>query len=187
MRSIFTAAIVLGFTVTACGGDAQKNGASSPDDKKVASADDGAKGSDPADGKIEGKPVDGAGGNPAVKDGGGEGEDRYTLKVEAPSEAKAGEPGVVKVTVLPKAPWHMNLDYPTKLTVEAPTGVELTKAEQKKADAKALTDETCEFDVAFTAADAGDKSFTGKFKFAICQDEACSPVQEDIEFQVAVK
>jgi hypothetical protein len=186
MRRTLTAAILFGFTATACGGDAQQNGASSPDDKKVAAADEGAA-KDPGPGKIEGTPVDGAGGNPAVKQGEGAGEDRYTLQVEPPTEAKAGEAGVVTVKVLPKAPWHMNLDYPTKLTVEAPSGVELAKSEQKKADAKALTAETCEFDVAFTAADAGDKSFTGKFKFAICQDEACSPVQEDIEFQVAVK
>lgn len=186
MRRILIAATIFGFITAGCGSDTQKNGASSPDDKKVVAAEPGAEDEPAGPAKIEGKPVDGGGGNPAVKDG-GEGEDRYTLQVEPPSAAKAGEPGVVKVKVLPKAPWHMNLDYPTKLTVEAPTGVELAKAEQKKADAKALTDETCEFDVAFTAADAGDKSFTGKFKFAICQDEACSPVQEDIEFQVAVK
>jgi hypothetical protein len=184
MRRIFIAATIFGLTTAGCGSDTQKNGASSPDDQKVAAAEPGAK--EPGPAKIEGKPVDGAGGNPAVKEG-GEGEDRYTLEVQPPSEAKAGEPGVVKVKVLPKAPWHMNLDYPTKLVVDAPTGVELAKSEQKKADAKALTDETCEFDVAFTASETGDKSFTGKFKFAICQDEACSPVQEDIQFQVAVK
>lgn len=185
MRRILITATIFGLTTAGCGSDTQKKDASSPDDQKVAAAEPAA-GDGAGPGKIEGKPVDGDGGNPAVKEG-GEGEDRYTLAVEPPGEAKPGEQGVVKVKVLPKAPWHMNLDYPTKLTVEAPEGVELAKAEQKKGDAKALTDETCEFDVAFTASDAGDKSFKGKFKFAICQDEACSPVQEDIEFQVAVK
>ncbi len=187
MYRIAIAVITYGLVVSACGGDKQGSAATPPDDKgKVAAADADAKpGAEQQ--KIAGKPVDGEPGNPVVKEGAPDGEDRYTLQIEPPAEAKAGAQGVVKVKVLPKDPWHMNLDYPTKLTVEAPGGVELAKAEQKKGDATALTDASCEFDVAFTASEAGDKSFSGKFKFAICQDEACSPIQEDIQFQVAVK
>lgn len=113
-------------------------------------------------------------------------DDRYALSIETP-EAKAGEQGQVVVRVVPKEPWHMNLDFPTSLKVDVPEGVSVAKADLKKADAAALDESQAQFDVEFTAAEAGEKSFTGKFKFAVCQDEACSPVTEDVEFKVAVK
>jgi|GEM_PF-2050129 len=114
-------------------------------------------------------------------------EARYDLRVEPPADAVAGREGTVKVTVVPKAPWHMNLDFPTSLALSPPDGVTLAKAELKKADARKLDENSAEFDVKFTPAAAGDKEFTGKFKFAVCQDEACSPVTEEVAFKVAVK
>jgi hypothetical protein len=115
------------------------------------------------------------------------GDDRYALAVEPPKEAKTGEPSKVTVRVVPKAPWHMNLDFPTSLKIDAPAGVTMTKPELKKADATKFDENTCVFDVAFTPTATGEQAFTGKFKFAVCQDEACSPVTEDVAFKVAVK
>ncbi len=113
------------------------------------------------------------------------GDDRYELKIDTP-DATSGEESKVTVRVVPKEPWHMNLDFPTSLKVDAPDGVALSKADLKKADAQ-LDEASCQFDVAFTPSAAGDQNFSGKFKFAVCQDEACSPVTEEIEFKVAVK
>jgi len=113
------------------------------------------------------------------------GDDRYQLKIETP-EAQSGQESKVTVRVVPKKPWHMNLDFPTSLKVDGPDGVALANADLKKADAQ-LDENACQFDVAFTPSAAGEQTFTGKFKFAVCQDEACSPVTEDIEFKVAVK
>lgn len=132
---------------------------------------------EPGDAEENVKVVEGA---PPGKD------DRYELSIDTP-EAKVGEEGKVTVKVVPKDPWHMNLDFPTSLKVEPPEGVQVAKAEQKKADAVTLDENSAQFDVAFTPTGAGDKTFTGKFKFAVCQDEACSPVTEDVEFKVAVK
>ena len=112
-------------------------------------------------------------------------DDRYELKIVTP-EATSGEESKVTVRVVPKEPWHMNLDFPTSLKVDAPEGVTLANADLKKGDAE-LDESACQFDVAFTPSAAGEQSFSGKFKFAVCQDEACSPVTEDIEFKVAVK
>ena len=81
----------------------------------------------------------------------------------------------------------MNLDFPTSLKVTPPSGLTLTSADLKKGDARKLDDSTCEFAVKFTPKEAGEHTVTGKFKFAVCQDEACSPVTEDVEFKVAVK
>ncbi len=173
-------ALVAALLLGACDGDkpatAPEGGAASPaktgdktpgKDAPVADAGKGGEKVKTVDGKAPG------------------GDDRYALQIEAP-EAKAGQPAQVTVKVVPKAPWHMNLDFPTSLKVTAPDGVTLDKPDLKKADAK-LDESACQFDVKFTPASAGESTFTGKFKFAVCQDDACSPVTEDVEFKVAVK
>jgi hypothetical protein len=179
-----------------CGGDpkpgaAAPEGAKSDAAEKPASAD-----AAPAGGGVAKVAADHEAA--ASADGGGEkvkvvegarasGDDRYDLLIEPPADAKAGEAGQVTLKVVPKKPWHMNLDFPTSLKMDTPEGVALAKASQKKADAVKLDDEHCEFAVEFTPAAAGEQTFTGKFKFAVCQDEACAPVTEDVEFRVAVK
>jgi hypothetical protein len=142
---------------------------------KPSEADEG-KQAEPADSGDKTKVVEGA--PPG-------GDERYALQIETP-EAKAGQESKVTVRVVPKEPWHMNLDFPTSLAVQAGEGVALAKDKLKKADAE-LTEASCKFDVAFTPKAAGDARFTGEFKFAVCQDEACAPVTENLEFQVAVK
>jgi hypothetical protein len=150
------------------------------------SGGDQAKKSDPAP-HAEGEQPDAKeDGKTKVVEGAPPGQDeRYALQIETP-EAKAGQESKVTVKVVPKEPWHMNLDFPTSLAVTASDGVALSKDKLKKADA-ALSEASCQFDVAFTPAKAGDAKFTGEFKFAVCQDEACAPVTENVEFQVAVK
>ncbi len=112
--------------------------------------------------------------------------DRYELSIEPPAKATVGEKATVKVAVSPKAPWHVNLDYPTSLELAPPSGVTLPKAKLKKADAARLDENAAEFHVEVVAQDPGTKAFTGTFKFAVCQDEACSPVTETITFNVDV-
>ncbi|MBL4688389.1 MAG: hypothetical protein JKY37_27625 [Nannocystaceae bacterium] len=147
------------------------------DDGSVAkAAGDAAQPAETADGGEKVKIVEGAPG----------GDDRYTLQIEPSTDAKAGEVGTVMVKVVPKGPWHMNLEYPTSLKITAPDALAVTKSEMKKADA--TLDEThCEFAVEFKPAAAGDHEVTGKIKFAVCKDEACSPVTEEVAFKVAVK
>jgi hypothetical protein len=164
------------------------DGESKPPATTAAKSDDGASAQPSGGGEPTKAGKDGGDGKVKVVEGAPPGaDDRYALAVEPPKEAKAGEPSKVTVRVVPKAPWHMNLDFPTSLKIEAPAGVTLTKAEMKKADATKLDEDSCQFDVAFTPTAAGEQSFTGKFKFAVCQDEACSPVTEDVAFKVAVK
>ncbi len=164
---------------TGCDGDkAGTDAANAPE----ASEDEPAQGEE----KIAGKPVEGEEGTVAKKDGVPEG-DTYKLVIEPPSEVPAGSDAMVTIKVVPQGGWHMNLEYPTSLTVEASEGVTLAKAKQAKADAIKLDDENCEFGVGFTPDTAGEKTFKGKLKFAVCQDDACAPKSEEVEFAVLVK
>lgn len=114
-------------------------------------------------------------------------DDRYQLQIDHPADAAAGKESEVVVRVVPKAPWHINLDFPTSLKLVPPAGLVLASKELKKADARKLDDEHCEFAVKVTPSGPGDHAVTGELKFAVCQDEACSPVTEEVEFRVAVK
>ena len=110
----------------------------------------------------------------------------YNLSVQAPA-AKATVKSVAKIKIVPTGDFHMNLDYPTKLTITAPDGVTLEKAKQAKSDAVKFDKDSAEFDVAFTAAAAGKKTFTGEMKFAVCTADNCSPQTSPVSFTVEVK
>lgn len=174
--SLLSLAITVGFA--ACGGEQKQPTAEFKTPEKTPAPITRTAG-EPTDSKPAGGTKVIAGEDPT--------EARYEMRVDPPADAVAGREGTVKVTVVPKAPWHMNLDFPTSLALSPPDGVTLAKAELKKADARKLDENSAEFDVKFTPAAAGDKQFTGKFKFAVCQDEACSPVTEEVAFKVAVK
>lgn len=165
----------LTLALVACSGDkptsAAKNPTQAPADVKPESA--------PAPAAAEAKIKKVEGDDPS--------QERFALTITPPEDAAVGAEGTVKITIVPKDPWHMNLDYPTSLAVTPPGDVTLAKAELKKDDATRLDEQSAEFGVAFTAAAAGDKTFTGQLKFAVCQDDACAPVTEEIQFRVAVK
>jgi len=110
----------------------------------------------------------------------------FKLDVKAPS-AKVNEKATVKVHVEGASGNHVNPDYPTKLTIKAPAGVTLEKDTLKKDDAVKFAKEGADFAINFTASEAGKKSFTGTFKFAVCSDDACKPQTEQIAFDVDVK
>lgn len=162
----------------ACGGDQKPTtpDAKAPDAGKTAGKTEPAKVADPP--KAE---------DPKVKVVDGPGDDRFALRITPPADAAVGREGVVTIAAVPQGPWHINLDFPTKLALSAPDGVTLAKTELAKGDAAKLDEKSAEFAVKFTPSSAGDKQFTGEFKFAVCQDEACSPVTEKVDFKVAVK
>ncbi len=112
--------------------------------------------------------------------------DQYDLTVKSPT-AKVNERAAAKISVSPKGAFHVNTEYPIKLTVTAPDGVKLDKQKQTKDDAKRFEKAGLDFEVAFTADGAGKKSFTGEVKFAVCTDTDCKPTSEKVAFDVDVK
>ncbi len=182
LRHLAVAAL---FALAACGSEKAQSTTSEPAATPPAAAAQ-AQAKAPAPGEADGAKA-APGGPVKTVDGPPPSEkDRYVLAIEPPKDAKVGQAVQVKVKVTPKDPWHMNLEFPTSLAVEAPAGVELAKPKLAKADATKLDESSCEFDLAFTPKEAGEKAFKGTFKFAVCQDEACSPVTEDVTFAVNV-
>lgn len=177
-----TASLTFGLLLAAgCSGEPKPDATATPAPTGTKAADAKA----PDDGA--GAPTVAAGDKVKVVEGKAPIDDRYELLIEPPTDATAGKEAEVVVRVVPKAPWHMNLDFPTSLKLTPPAGLVLANADLKKADARKLDDEHCEFAVKVTPSAAGEHAVSGQFKFAVCQDEACSPVTEAVEFKVAVK
>jgi hypothetical protein len=112
--------------------------------------------------------------------------DQYELSIKSPS-AKANERAVAKVSLAPKGAFHVNTEYPVKLTLSAPDGVKLEKETLRGADAARFEKTGLDFEVAFVAGGSGKKSFSGELKFAVCTDTECKPATEKVSFDVDVK
>ncbi|HEY2745990.1 MAG TPA: hypothetical protein VGL86_15245 [Polyangia bacterium] len=111
----------------------------------------------------------------------------YVLKVDAPP-AKKGQKAVAKVHITPAAGYHMNKEYPTSLVLSAvPSGVTVDKMKWTMKDAAKWEETEGEFDIAYTAAEAGKKTMAGEIKFAVCSATTCDPKKSSVSFEIDVK
>jgi hypothetical protein len=150
----------------------------------------------PQGGPTMGRPQDGAPAKPSPAD-----TDRSRLKpeegklaIEPPADAKAGAEAVAKITVTPATGYHVNTEYPTKLTLTSPQGVTLAKAEfvagghdKAKGDADDFDEKQLAFTVKLTPAASGSYTINGSFKFAVCDASQCLPKKETIANTLAAK
>ena len=138
---------------------------------------------------------------PAQPDPAPAGDDRSRLRpeegklaIEPPADATAGTEAVAKIIVTPGPGYHVNTEYPTKLTLTSPAGVTLAKAElvagghdKAKGDAEMMDEKQLVFAVKLTAAASGSYTINGNFKFAVCDPAQCLPKRETIAIAVAAK
>jgi hypothetical protein len=110
----------------------------------------------------------------------------YTLKVEAPL-AKKGQKSVAHIQITPGSGFHMNKEFPTSLSLNAPEGVTLDKQKLSSKDASRWEAEGGAFDVAYTALQPGKKLVTGEIKFAVCSATSCDPKKSQVSFEINVK
>lgn len=113
---------------------------------------------------------------------------KYEIKIQKPA-AKASAKAVAKIQVTPKGAYHMNKDFPTKLTLKTSDGVTLAKEKltaKDDKDAVKIEKDAASFEISFTASSAGKKSFTGELKSAVCTETTCEPFTEAISFEVEV-
>jgi len=128
-------------------------------------------------------------------------DDRFKLKpeegklaIEPPTDAKAGSEAVAKIVVTPGRGYHVNTEYPIKLTLTQPDGLALAKAtfvagghDNGKGDADALDEKQLAFAVKLTPAASGSYTINGSFKFAVCDKDQCLAKKETIAIAVAAK
>jgi hypothetical protein len=128
-------------------------------------------------------------------------EDRFKLKpnegklaIQLPADAKVGAESIARITVTPGAGYHVNTEYPVKLTLAPPQGVTLAKSQfvagghdKAKGDADALDDNQLAIAVKLTPTASGGYTINGDFKFAVCDADQCLAKKEAISIAVAAK
>jgi len=122
--------------------------------------------------------------------------DEGKLNVATPSDAKAGGEATVKVTLTAGDKYHVNTEFPTKITLESTAGVAIAKAELRagghdkdKGDADVFDEKEMVFDLKMTPAAAGNYTVNGVFKFAVCDKDGstCLAKKEPLAIQLAAK
>jgi hypothetical protein len=98
--------------------------------------------------------------------------------------AQKGASATGTVTVRPKSPWHINVDFPVKLELTASDGVTLSSPSQAKVDAQRYDDDALVFEVPYRVDACGAHEIKGNVDFALCRDEACAPVTEPVTVAV---
>ena len=102
------------------------------------------------------------------------------FKLDVVPDGAAGLEQTFHVNVLPGKGFHMNKDYPTKLTLELPAGVSSPKVVQVAEDAEKFTETSLTFGVKLAAAAKGDYTIPATLKFAVCTDSTCNPKKQQI-------
>jgi hypothetical protein len=108
------------------------------------------------------------------------------------AQAKAGAEASAAVKLAPSTGYHIATDYPIRVTLEAPAGIKLAKAEmtaggraKSQGDAQTLSEQSLAFEVKATPDKAGAYEIKGVFKFGICQKDSCHPKKQPITITVA--
>jgi hypothetical protein len=143
------------------------------------------------------------GGGAEMAKGGGGDDARFKLQpeegklaIEAPADAKANTESTAKIIVTAGKEFKVNVEFPTKLTLENAQGVTIAKAELKagghdksKGDADVFDEQSLVFAVKLTPTAAGNHTINGTFKFAVCDKagSTCLAKKERIAIQLAAK
>ena len=100
---------------------------------------------------------------------------------------QAGKQGQVGLTLATHGEWHVNQDYPIRVSRSGGDGLAFPKPELVRADAKTFTEKSASFEVPFTPSAAGDHPVKADVSFAVCTDETCLMQNRTVALKVAVK
>ncbi len=104
----------------------------------------------------------------------------FKLTTQQAAPTTPGGETVARVVVSPGTGYKVNKDFPTKLTLEPPAGVTLSKTVLEPADAEKFDDHELTFAVKMTAQGAGEYTIPGTFKFAVCTETTCDPKKQKV-------
>lgn len=120
------------------------------------------------------------GGGEAATEGAAANDTSFKLTTEQAQPTTPGGETVARVVINPGSGYKVNKDFPTKLTLEPPAGVTLSKTVFEPADAEKFDDHELAFAVKMTAQGAGEFTIPGTFKFAVCTETTCDPKKQKV-------
>jgi hypothetical protein len=110
----------------------------------------------------------------------------FDLSLEPKGAAKAGQASALEVTLVAKAPYHVNDKYPIKLKLKETPGVKYDNLVIGK-DAAKVEAMKAVMPVSFTADGAGKRTVAGQFAFSVCTEDKCLMEKRDLLLDVNVE
>ena len=111
----------------------------------------------------------------------------FALSVQAPATSEVGKVARARVKLEPGTGYKINKQYPIKLEVTPPGGVDVERKTLRAADAVRLDAQQALFEVAFTAKEAGRKELRAVLGFSVCTPKACLVKKEPLAFSTDVR
>lgn len=99
----------------------------------------------------------------------------------------AGQLGSFGVTLTANGEYHVNEEYPIRITVRAPEGLAFPKTTLERADAAEFTLAKARFEVPFTPSAAGERRVEVQVDFAICTPQNCMPDQRTLALALPIE
>lgn len=109
--------------------------------------------------------------------------DAFSIAVSG-GKGKANEKVTSVVKVTPKGDYHINAEFPHKITLTLPEGV---SADDVKVKGIVENDHMLSFKVVTTSAAAGKKDISAQVRFAVCTDATCEPQTAGVTIPVEAK
>jgi hypothetical protein len=111
----------------------------------------------------------------------------FELRATAEGPFTTGKPGSFAITVRPKNEYHLNLEFPTSVSIKAPEAVALDSTVLGKKDASVFSEQLIRFTVRFKPAAAGAHQVKSEVAFAVCTPKICIPKKETLTIELSVK
>ncbi|MDF3066045.1 MAG: putative secreted protein [Polyangiaceae bacterium] len=110
----------------------------------------------------------------------------FEVSLEPKGAAKAGQASAAEVTLVAKAPYHVNDKYPIKLKLKETPGVKFDNLIVTKDAAKVETMKAV-MPVSFTPDAAGKRTVAGQFAFSVCTEDKCLMEKRDLLVELNVE
>ncbi len=110
-------------------------------------------------------------------------EANFTVSMVAKGPYRAGQAGVVLVTIDAKDPYHVNDEYPIKLKLEPTPKVTFSAPVVGKESAE-ISGKRGELTVRLTPEAAGEHRVAGRLAFSVCNDERCLVERRDLALTI---
>lgn len=107
----------------------------------------------------------------------------FALRILPKGPYRAGQAGVVEVTIDAKDPYHVNDEYPIKLKLEATPKVAFPAPVVGK-DAAEIAGKHGKLTVRLTPEAAGEHRVAGRLAFSVCNDDRCIVERRDLALTV---
>ncbi|MCA9674083.1 MAG: hypothetical protein KC464_03495, partial [Myxococcales bacterium] len=123
-------------------------------------------------------------------------DETFQLEVVDPAPVAVGGKATFQLKVTPGKSYHVNTcdpgesdcsPYPVKLELTPPAEVQVAKAKLGLGDVAEIDKQHMVLAFDAVPGAAGSHTIAGKFKFAVCQEEACHPRKVEMQFVVAAK